>query len=487
MTSSANIILINPQIGFSPPFGLLYLGAILERANHKVEIIEFDSYNNRNFDSRQEQLVREIIDKKPDLIGITCMTAHAKIVKKLIPAFLKIKKEILIIAGGPHATALPEDILNVGADMVCLGEGEGTILRIIDYYQGRIRKEEINGIAYKDSNDKTVINAKVDYEDITQIPFPAYHLVNMKHYLARNYSIRGYWLRNGWLLTSRGCPGRCTFCASVITHGYPIRERNIDDVVKELKFLKEKYKIEGFWILDDTFTVRAERVAEFCSKLRESDLKLKWGCQARVNCFNEKQAAELKKSGCLQVDFGVESGSQTILNNLKKGITVEQSKNAFKICKKHKLRALATFMIGIPGETKEDIQKTKELLREIKPDYAGFFFTTPYPGTELYRQTLRNKWLDLDDDNFSWENNATPKFTMNFTPQELHKIYNDLVKDNFFKTVAGYIRQPVFLFDAIKFSICHPLDLLRLFIFLGMGKREELINTLRELRIRGRF
>lgn len=480
------IVLINPQIGASPPFGLLYLGAVLERASHKVEVIEFNSYNNKNLDSEEEELIKEIINKKPDLIGITCMTAYAKIVKKLISSLKKAEKEIPLVVGGPHATALPEDMLNAGADIVILGEGESTILRVIDYYQGRIKKEKIGGIAYKDLDNKIRINDKIDYEDVNQIPFPAYHLMNLDHYLARNYSIRGYWFRNGWIFTSRGCPGRCTFCASCITHGYKIRERNIDDIIKELRFLSKTYKIEGFCILDDTFTVRTERVIKFCSKLRESGLNLKWGCQARVNFFNEEQAVELKKSGCLQVDFGVESGSQKVLDYIKKGITVEQSKKAFEICKKYKLRSLATIMIGTPHETMEDIQKTKELLKEIKPDYTGFFFTTPYPGTELYKQTLENKWLDLSDD-LSWESNATPKFTMNFTHEELHEIYNSLVKGSFRKTTVGYIKQPAFLFDVIKFSILNPLDSLKLLILFGTGKREELINTLREFRIKGKF
>ncbi|MFH1423766.1 MAG: radical SAM protein [Candidatus Nealsonbacteria bacterium] len=483
----ANIILINPQIGFSPPLGLLYLAAVLERADHKVEIIEFDSYNNENFDPEKEGLVKKIIDKKPDMVCIACMTAHVKIVRKLILFLKKTKKETPLIIGGPHATALPEDMLNAGADIVILGEGEGTILKVIDCYQGEIKKESIGGIAYRDSGNKIRINAKTNYEDVNKIPFPAYHLINMDRYLARNYSIRGYWLRNGWVFTSRGCPGRCTFCASYLTHGYKVRERNIDDVIEELKFLSEKYKIEGFDILDDTFTVKTERVVEFCGKLRESGLNLKWGCQARVNFFNETQAAALKKAGCLQVDFGVESGSPRVLNYLKKGITVEQSKKAFKICQKYKLRSLATFMIGTPHETMEDVQKTKELLKELKPDYIGIFFTTPYPGTELYKQTLENKWLDLRSDDLSWESNATPKFTMNFTREELHGIYNSLIKDNFKKTIAGYIRQPSFLFDVIKFSILNPSDLFKLLILLGTGKREKLINALREFRIKGKF
>lgn len=481
-----NIVLINPQIGFSPPFGLLYLGAVLEREKHKVEIIEFNSYNRKDFDAEKEGLVKRVIDKKPDLIGITCMTAYVKIVKKLIPSLKKLRKDVPIIVGGPHATALPEDMLNVGADIIVLGEAESTILKIIDYYQGKIKKEKIEGIAYKGLDNKTRVNPKMSYEDVNKIPFPAYHLMNMQHYLARNYSIRGFWLRNGWVFTSRGCPGRCTFCASYLTHGYKVRERKIDDVIKELKFLAGKYKIEGFTVLDDTFTIKTERVQEFCKTYRESGLKLKWGCQSRVNSFNEKIAEALKKSGCLQVDFGVESGSQKVLNYLKKGITVEQTKQAFRICKKYKLRALATCMIGTPYETQKDINDTRKLLEEIRPHYTGIFFTTPYPGTELYEETLKNKWIDLNDE-VSWESNATPKFTMNLTDKELDEAYNSLVDANLKKTILGYLKQPSFLLDITKKSFTHPRLALRLLVLAGSGKKKELINALREYRILGKI
>lgn len=472
------IILINPQIGFSPPFGLLYLGAVLEK-KHNVEIVEFHSYNKKNF--KIEESAKEIIDKKPDLVGITCMTAYIKIIEELIK-ILK-KQNIPIICGGSHATALPEEMIKMGADIVTIGEGEDTILKVVDYYKNKIKLENIEGIAYKDKNIK--INKKTSYIDVNKIPLPAYHLLNMNHYLSRNYSIRGYWMRNGWVLTSRGCHAKCTFCASYITHGYKIRERRLDDVIEELRLLKEKYRIEGFWVLDDTFTVNTKRVLEFCKKLEESNLKLKWGCQARVNCFNEEQAVALKKSKCLQIDFGVESGSQKILNYIKKGITVEQSKKVFEICRKHKLRALATFMVGTPNETSEDIQKTRDLLKQIKPDYAGIFFTTPYPGTEMYKEAVEKKWIDLKED-INWESNATPKFTMNFTKQELHKIYNSLIEKNFRKTVIDYVKQPYFLFDMVKFSLLNPIELFKLISLASSGKREDVINNFRELRIRGK-
>jgi radical SAM superfamily enzyme YgiQ (UPF0313 family) len=308
----------------------------------------------------------------------------------------------------------------------------------------------------------------------------------MKHYLVRNYSIRGYWLATGWVLTSRGCPGRCTFCASSLTHGNAIRERHLNDVMDELKLLYWEYKIEGFWMLDDTFTVKTQRVLDFCAKFRESGLALKWGCQSRINTFNEAQAQALKESGCLQVDFGVESGSQKILNMLRKGITVEQSKKAFQICKKYKLRACATIMIGSPYETKDDIDKTKSLIRELNPDYVGIFYTTPYPGSELYKESVENKLIALSDDMF-WEHLATPKFTTNFTADELHAIYDDLIKDNFKKTVFGYLLQPRFLFDMAKFLFMHSKFSFRLIRLAITGKKEKFINVVREIMVTGDF
>ncbi|MBI4335774.1 MAG: B12-binding domain-containing radical SAM protein [Candidatus Omnitrophica bacterium] len=478
-----SVILINPQIGFSPPFGLLYLGAVLERAGHKVEVVEFNSYKVNDFDPERAGLVKEVMDKGPDLIGITCLSAYSKMVKKFIGGLKRYRREIPVIAGGPHATALPESMLEAGADIVAVGEAEGTILKIVEHYQGRIGTDQIPGISYKDGSQRVRTNPRTGYEDVNKLPVPAYHLINLERYLARNFSIRGYWLRNGWVFTARGCPGQCTFCASFITHGYKIRERNLDDVVNELMFLKERYNIEGFWILDDTFTIKPDRVAEFSGKLRDTGMNLKWGCQARVNFFNERIAAELKNSGCLQVDFGVESGSQKVLDYLKKGITVAQTRRAFEACKRYNLRALATCKIGTPKETREDIEETKRLLGEIRPDYTGFFFTTPYPGTELYKEASEKKLADVSDD-VNWEHYATPKFATNFTFEELHEIYNELVKDNFTRTLADYMRQPRFLLDSAKTFIFHPMESLRLFVLLCAGKREDFINKIRELRIK---
>lgn len=481
-----NILLINPVIGFSPPFGLLYIAAMLEKNNYQVAIEELDTYGKQEFDFTH--LMKKISEDKHNIIGITSLSSHLEVIKSLINQIKKDFPEVNIVAGGVHATALPEDLLDIGADIVVLGEAETIFLKIVEHLENNIALDNIPSLVFKkkESGHYFRTPSRTGYEDVKSLPWPAYHLINTEHYFANNYAIRGYWLRCGWVFTARGCPGMCTFCASAPTHGYRIRERDIQDVVSELEYLKQRFRIEAFWILDDTFVIKQDRIIEFCDELKKRKLNLTWACQGRVNFFTNKVAKALKESGCVQVDFGVESGSQKVLNRLKKGITVERTKNAFSIAHKNRLRALATIMIGCPEETWDDIRLTKELLDQIQPDYLGIGFCTPYPGSELYKEARVNKWVDFE--NLKWDtegHNARPIMFINFNEKELYQIYNSLVRDSFYNTICTYIRQKKFLRDLLKNSFMHPDIISKIFLYSLCGKRKDAINLFRKFRITG--
>lgn len=477
-------LLINPVIGFSPPFGLLYIAAMLKKHNYEPDVEELNTYGQKEFSFTH--LLRQIDKKKYDVVGITCLSAFSEVVKRLIYEIKAKFPAIKIIVGGVHATALPEDLLEMGADIAVLGEADSILVQIMQYLENNLALDNIPSLMIANGRDKSYVktSARNTYEDIRSLPWPAYHLINMEHYFANNYAIRGYWLRCGWVFTSRGCPGRCTFCSSVITHGYKTRDRDIQDVVSELEYLKKRYKIEAFWILDDTFIIKEERVIEFCQEFNKRKLNLVWACQGRVNFFTDRVARILKENGCVQVDLGIESGSQKVLNALKKGTTIEQIKKAFYIAHKNKLRALGTIMIGCPEETWDDIRKTRELLKEIKPDYLGIGFCTPYPGSELFHEAVANKWINLK--NLKWDtegHNARPMMTINFNEKELHQIYGSLVRDSFYKTVFVYLRQKKFLKDILKIMLYHPAVILRMSFYTVSGRRKEVINLFRKFRI----
>jgi radical SAM superfamily enzyme YgiQ (UPF0313 family) len=195
--------------------------------------------------------------------------------------------------------------------------------------------------------------------------------------------IRGMIISGSVVFTSRGCPYRCAFCSSRNVFGKSVRCRSAKNVVDEIEFLVNNYGIDGFYILDDTFTVIKKHVINICNELKRRKLDLIWGCETRVNLINTNILRIMKDSGCVQIDFGVESGSQKILNILQKDITIRQIKRAFNLCHKLGIRTYANFMINNPQETFEDIEKTRKLAKTIKPTYSDVWITTPFPGTKL--------------------------------------------------------------------------------------------------------
>ncbi|MCU0666213.1 MAG: B12-binding domain-containing radical SAM protein [Candidatus Omnitrophica bacterium] len=478
-------LLVNPVIGFSPPFSLLYLAAVLEKSGRFVQIEELNTYGKKEFSF--DQLLNKIAQENIDLVGFVCLSSHTEVLKKLIPLIKKNYPAVKVIVGGTHATALPEFFLNLGADVAVLGEGESILLKTVEHLEQNVALNDVASIVFKDSAGKYIkTKDRVGFEDVSKLPMPAYHLINAEHYIANNYAIRGLWLRCGWVFTARGCPGRCTFCASAITHGYEIRERSIKDVVDELEFLKRNYKIEAFWILDDTFVIRPERVFEFCEQIKKRKLNLTWACQARVNYLTDSVAKKLKESGCVQVDLGVESGSQKVLNAIKKGITIDLTKKAFAAAHKNKLRALATIMIGSPQETREDLEMTRKLLKEIKPDYLGIGFCTPYPGSELYQQASAQGWIKPEE--IFWDtqgHNARPVMFINFNEKELYQIYDSMVQGSFYKTVLDYLKQPKFILDLFGIVLKHPILIWQFITLCLTCRSKDFINLFRKYRITG--
>ena len=488
---NANVLLVNPCKGDSPPFGLLYIAAVLLKHEYRVHIAELDTYGKEDFSDVYISLIKNKIKENDyKIIGITFLTAYYMVVDYLVKQIKRDFPEIVLVVGGPHVTALPEESVNIGPDVAVIGEGESVFLQIVESISKKLALDTIPSIVinkeYANSSEHIKTPGRLGYEDINALPLPAFHLINLEHYMSRNYAIRSYWLRCGWVITSRGCPAACTFCAKSSTHGRGVRERDIGSIIEELKMLKEKFNIKAFRILDDTFVIKERRVLAFCDELMKHDLGFIWACQARVSYFTDNIAKALRNSGCVQVDFGVESGSQKVLDALKKGTSIEQTKRSFEIAHKNNLRALATIMIGNPEETWDDIIATKNLLKEIKPDYTGVFFTTPYPGTKLYEQALANNWLVSGKNNWTTKgHNERSNMFINFNQNELDKIYNMLLSESFIKTLLNYLSQKRLLIDLLKVSIQQPIDMVKLSFLLVTGRKKDFINMVRAMRIKG--
>lgn len=392
---------------YRPPIALLYIGGYLTRKGLKVKIIDvplkkqvrdkkFIMSRDNTLEIIHKTMINEFRKVKTKIVGITCYTPEYFEVLKLAKEIKEIDDSIKIIGGGIHPTLYPEDFFdqNIGIDICVIGEGEITMYELCQSILGKnnINFEDINGIAYFDHKTNKVIRTPTRplTEMLDDVSYPDYSLIDMDYYTnASPYSIRGCFLRSMYLLATRGCPSQCTFCVSkklrqAAGGGTYSRVRSAESLIKELKELKDKYKIDSFYFIDDLFTINKNNVKQFCELLKKEKLNLLWGCSSKVSTLNEEILKIMAESGCIQIDFGVERGSNEALKFIKKGISIETIINIFNICKKYKIRTFANMLVNIPNETEKDLDDIDAIIRILNPDVISINIFTPYPGTEIY-------------------------------------------------------------------------------------------------------
>lgn len=466
------VLLINPERLIHPPFGLLYIGSVLKKNGHDVRLLEIP------FDSKKEDYIglvdREIENFSPGLLGVTCMSMQVPIAREIVGNVRSRFKDIKVIAGGVHPTLEAADALSWGADIVVRGEAEKTIIDVMESLEGRRDIRSIEGVSFKDASRIVHNPDRMLMKALDGVPTLDYSLLERSRIRSRSYAVRGFWLRCGWVMTARGCPGRCIFCASKTMHGRVVREFPMARVLDEVERLKRDYSIDGLWVVDDTFSLKEKRVVEFCEGLKRKGIKLTWACQARVDTFTEGMARAMTAAGCVQVDFGVESGSQKILDYIRKDISTEDTRRAFGIARRNGLRVLATVIVGVPDENEEDIKLTEKLLDDIRPNFVAPFFMTPYPGTELYDTARERGWIDLSGD-INWQSTEEPLMRAGMPAASVKDAYNRLLGYNRAVTFE-YLRQPLFLRDLLRTFISRPRYLLRAMLCLVKGDRKEAMN-----------
>ena len=423
-----------------PPMGLAYMASILKQNNMDVKIIEANA-SNLNYTQ-----IKEAIEAEKDLeyIGITASTVlieEANEIAKLCPPNIK------VIVGGIHISSLPKETLEEfpDIDIAVIGEGEFTILEILK----NIDFKKINGIAYRKGN-KTIINPPRELiQDLDSIPFPAFESLPIEKYRSLTTKNKNI----GYILTSRGCPYQCIFCADHIIHGKKFRYRSPENIIKEIELLMDKYDIKEFEILDDNFTLLKERVHKFCNLITEKRLKFLWRCTngVRIDKLDYDLLKRMKETGCYMLSLGIESGNNEILKNIKKGITKEQVVEIVKLCNKVGIETRGLFMFGNLGEDEKTMQDTIDFAKELKLDAATFHITIPFPKTEYWEiikkegEMLPKKWVDyVAYDNVVFRHKAIND------PEKLIKIQKRAYKE-------FYLR-PGYLFNQIK-KIKKPRDL----------------------------
>jgi len=387
------------------PFYFLYLAGYLEKEGFSCEIInEFFSDDEQFYQYIIEHLKRE----KPKYVGLaTFVTDYDQSLN--LAETIKRETGITIIVGNAHPSICPEDFIYPGSpfDIVVRGEGELTLKEILSTGNDKTKLKEIKGIGFLEGGE-ILITPKRDVMDLSDCGMPAYHKIDMRQYSKpTKYIIRRIPTSCAVIFIGRGCPFKCGFCAAnavwqanACPQGQSfVRNRPIENVIEDLTLLEKEYHFDFFYIMDDTFGIVEKDVIEFCEAYRKSDLSMLWGADTRVNssCFkNEQLLKMMRDSGCIQLDLGVETGSPKLLKIIRKGITVDEIRNAFALCKKYKIRTFANILINLPEETEDDIHLTKELLKEIRPTVVSVGVTMPYPGTYFYEKYI-NKRIKKQD------------------------------------------------------------------------------------------
>jgi radical SAM superfamily enzyme YgiQ (UPF0313 family) len=412
------VILVSPPSRmmnhYRPPLALMYISGYLKHKGIKAQIVdsvmedqivrdESFLFNKMNFfNAVEEQTIKKISEIDTDIIGITCYTPEVDEVERLARRIKEIKPDAKIVAGGIHPTLYPDDLLgpNSDIDFVIFGEGEISLYELILAIRSSKDIRELKGVGFYDNEigEKIITERQLlDYE-LDSISCPDYEGVDMEYYTnASPYAIRGVFTRSMYLSASRGCPSACTFCvapelrdfnfASGIKKSAGVRLRTPEHLFEEVVFLKEKYKIDSFYFIDDLFTLNEDMVSGFCELMIKNKMNLVWGCSSKVNTVNYKSLKLMKAAGCIQLDFGVEKASDEQMQLLKKGTKVREVKETFKNCHELGIRAFANMLINTPGETEQDLQDTIDLLGEIKPNIVSINIFTPYPGTEIFAET----------------------------------------------------------------------------------------------------
>lgn len=425
------VLLINPpytnfegmkeSAGNTMPLNLAYLSAYLKsKMPCEIQILdcEVECYGYKE--------IEDFIKKsRPDLAGITTLTPPMKHVIKITRILKSINPECKVVLGGVHPTALPErTLIETGADFIVIAEGEITFYELAKGIKEKnLEPEKIDGLCFKDKTGQIKKNRPREYiQNLDELPFPDRDSFDLsKYYSAPTKKVSDEKIVTP-ILTSRGCTFKCVHCISYALWQQRVRFRSVQSVIAEIEECVNKYGIREFNILDDIFTLKKDRLMEICRNIIDRGLKIYWVCFSRVNTIDEEMAKIMYQAGCRKISFGLESGSQKVLDLMQKNATVEMGRVAVDIIRRCGIEAHASFMFGNLGETKETVEETINFAKSLDLDNATFFITAPLPGTYLYQVatekgsiTKNTKWEE-----FAPLTNAKPILVQdNLTEEEL--------------------------------------------------------------------
>ncbi len=442
-----DVLLIEPKSSAfrmipSIPLGIQYIASMLEQAGHSPHLATIHT---------KKDLEHYFNKYSPAIVGITCGTPLVPKVIELSRDIKNIAPDVFLIVGGAHPTIRPQDLLSADEiDCVAIGESEYTILELSQKIDNNQDWHDVPGIAYKKNGEIKRSPSRPLITDLDALPFPAKHLI--PHYetmLKDKWKLGIPTRKSDEMIAGRGCPFRCIFCESHVIHGYKVRYRSPENVVQEMKYLEEHFGLDHISFNDDTLTMNKEWTYRFAEAYHTAKCKVKWTCQTRVDAIDDNIVKTLKKAGMVFMIFGLESHSDKILKIIRKGTTPEQQMQAMKIVKKYHIKSASCFMLGVLGETDEDIQITKNFIKKSGIEFAHFVILTPFPGTDIWYIAEQHGWIPDTIDWEQWNFTESMPIKMNRDEEKLFEKRRELQKWFFFRYIVSLLSN----FNAIQRAV----------------------------------
>jgi len=372
------ITLVYPRFDYAggildeEPLGVLYIAAALRAAGHSVSVVDL------TFEPTLEPL--NTATAASDIIGLSFSSPLFGRAKRVLEYIRSLKPDAIVIAGGAHPTILPQQVAEAGFDYVFIGEGERSVVNFVSAFASGTQ-HKVRGIGYFDNSLFRQTAPEPFIHELDSLPFPARDLIDYRRYVKKGA------MSQVGMIATRGCPFGCSFCKPTLDKLFGrFRKRSAENVAEEIEQLFKDFGPNvGIFFKDDTMTLLGQDwFEELALALARKRLRPQWHCSSRVDTVNPKLLAVMKRCGCKVISFGVESGSQRILDFYNKGITPSQVQDAFRWCRQAGIDATANVILGAPDETKEDLQATYDLLKRIKPSDVYVYFCSALPETKMY-------------------------------------------------------------------------------------------------------
>ena len=374
----------------APSLGIGYMAAVLEEHGYDVDVLDASA-----LELTYDEIGEEILKRNPDIVSISALTPTIGVALDSADKIKQVKPDTVVVLGGYHPTFEFKSVLEEpSVDVVVRGEGEYTFLDLVRTIEMGGDLANVEGLAFHDENDSSLVVTpdRPVIMDLDELPFPAFHLFPMEKYKILNITTNV-----ATIITTRGCPMKCSFCSSAALHGDHLRRRSYQNVCDEIEVRLREQNIDTIAFMDDTFTLNKKFVRDFCAEIKRRNLKFWWGCTSRVDTLDEELLETMKEAGCITIFIGVESADQQMLEKMNKNITLSKTENAFRLARKVGIRTIASCVIGMPEDTKKSIANTIAFVKKLNPNYALYSLATPYPGTRFYNETFKKNLIQIKD------------------------------------------------------------------------------------------